>query len=314
MTTDVDHLAELDDPNDPDSDYGRGYQAALDAERHPVTTPDQPDLCALAAFAAGDVRVDTPEEIADAVLAAVLPAHRDMVLEEAAQHLAACRRCGREHQARPVSGTRVSWADPDDGHAYDRTFSGAAALRRLAATTPADGPASTETAENAPAVGREVPQAEAVPLETLVEELGATDPVFRAAAERTALIERLAEGHWRLDWPHQGYGWADENRPTAEAHRRGARRCLDAIALAGLRLVPAGVPGPQLADRSRVTRERDLLKAELEIGRQVQRSLMDEVLRCVADLRIAAARVAELEAAAADREQGGIERAEQANG
>jgi hypothetical protein len=58
------------------------------------------------------------------------------------------------------------------------------------------------------------------------------------AAARAALIERLAQGHWKLDWPHAGYPWAQENQPTADAIRRGARRCLDAIALAGLRLIP----------------------------------------------------------------------------
>lgn len=47
------------------------------------------DLRALATYAANDCRVETPEEIADAVLAAVLPAHRRQVLDEAAQAIEA---------------------------------------------------------------------------------------------------------------------------------------------------------------------------------------------------------------------------------
>ena len=59
------------------------------------------------------------------------------------------------------------------------------------------------------------------------------------AAAHEQLVERLAEGHWREAWPNQGYDWSEENEPTREAHRRGARRCVAAFEVAGLRLVPA---------------------------------------------------------------------------
>jgi hypothetical protein len=144
------------------------------------------------------------------------------------------------------------------------------------------------------------------------------DPTALAgqAAAREALIEQLAEGHWRLDWPNQGYPWSEENRPTADAHRRGAGRCLDAIALAGLRLVPANTDPTAVEqaaawmheaqrqaverdrnyellvearqDIERLTAERDAARAEVERqieahGRTVDRELADGWNR-VADL------------------------------
>lgn len=56
--------------------------------------------------------------------------------EAAIAYLLACRRCGREHQDREIepatkySGPTMSWADPDDGHAYEAVARQAGALLR----------------------------------------------------------------------------------------------------------------------------------------------------------------------------------------
>ena len=42
-------------------------------------------------------------------------------LRMAADELARCEICGQEHKLRPrKAGQYMSWADPDDGHAYRR--------------------------------------------------------------------------------------------------------------------------------------------------------------------------------------------------
>jgi len=115
-----------------------------------------PDLRALAAEAilsrASNLRespyddpamtlVGTESDLADVVLAAVLPAHRQQVLAEAVEVIEALTEKVNTDRERP--GLR---------HA-------ASILRRLAAAAPQAGPASTETAEPARAVPQEAPEA-----------------------------------------------------------------------------------------------------------------------------------------------------------
>lgn len=42
-----------------------------------------------------------------------------MTAEELIAKAAACKKCGREHEYRRISGNQASWASPEDGHYYD---------------------------------------------------------------------------------------------------------------------------------------------------------------------------------------------------
>jgi hypothetical protein len=97
------------------------------------------------------------DRLADAVLAAVLPAHRRQVLDEVIRTFETGGECDCRHRERNATldpgdrgheGRCAFWAEPSDSRA-------ATIIRRLAATGPADGPSEPLPAER----GEVVPQA-----------------------------------------------------------------------------------------------------------------------------------------------------------
>lgn len=143
----------------------------------------------------GSLRSGSAGEIADAVLAAVLPEHRRMVLREAAEAIEA------EESPRPPGAHRAVWVNAKISHT--------ALLRRLAATAPPAGLSATVAAENAPAVpeeadGQRVAEGDALTYaemeaerdrlarELTVAEEHSADVIGRLVADRDRLAAQVA--------------------------------------------------------------------------------------------------------------------------